>query len=301
MGSTRQIFNSTITIIGVTACACAYFWLHSPPGVAPRLAWICSLLSLTLSLTSWDPFRAPANSIADSSRDSVAWRMIRHLALYLGVVAGMIQIVLITMRSVYVGIDLMHGYLWQGARDYGFGQTGLWTIAALSAACGLGWFALRDGRLLTLQFWILVLLALWACLLCDPFCATRTGGFERTDATLVLAECLACLILIAVILVGWVAESRFLSIPTGERLASVSSSVHAGQIPPGFRSSVTVVALALNVAVMFHILVPSGQAHRLCNVWSAVDWVWLPQPAACFCCDEVGVPIWRTRAWVSSP
>jgi hypothetical protein len=213
-----------------------------------------------LSIASLNRFRWAATSIPNLSEHSVTGRIVRNVALYLGVTAGMILIILLTMRCLYVGIDLLHGYPWQGVRGYGFSQGGLWTIVALSAACGFGLLATRDGRLLTVQFWILVVLAMWACLLCDPFQATKTGGFERTDATLILVECLAGLILVAVVLTGWVTESKLLQTPAEERTTNTERHAPLRKLPPGFRSSVALLALALNIAVLFHILVPAGQS-----------------------------------------
>ncbi len=266
MGPPRQCFRFAILSAALAACGLALYSLPCPPGVVPRVAWVCSLLSLAWSIAFFvTPRRVVVSRPSGNEHPMAGWTL-RHLALYWGVIAAIIQIVLLTMRCVYVGIDLMHGYPWQGLRDYGFGPTGLWAVLALSASCSLGLLATRDGRLLTVQFWIMVVFAMWACLLCDPFQATKTGGFERTDATLTLVECLACLILVAVVCTGWLTEAKFLQPRANVSCNLADMRSFAGGCPPGFRPSVAALALALNVAIMFHVLVPAGQSTSILRV-----------------------------------
>jgi hypothetical protein len=227
----------------------------APRGAVQRLAWACALLSLFWSLMTfameWRRGRhdvAPGGSVKD-----VVWA--EHCAaLLFGVVAAIIQSVVLVMRFVYVGIDIVHGYPWRGMRGFGFDATGSWTLCTLSAACAIGLAATRDRRLATCQFWTLVMLAAWTCLLTNPYRATVTGGYERTDATLLLTVTLSGLLVACVIVTGWLGDCGFFA----DRHVSQAGEVVEADAPPGFRASVTAVALALTPAACYHLLVPVG-------------------------------------------
>jgi hypothetical protein len=253
-----------VVLLGTAGCALSYYAIPAPWGIAPRIAWVCSILALMLIFAS---LFVQAGPIAKSSHAGKQLLLLDlpHAAFFLGVIAGIIQIVLLTMRGVYVSIDLLHGYAWQGVRDFGFGQTGLWTILALSGACAIGWLSTRNSTLLTVEFWIIVLLATWACLLGDPFQATSTGGFERTDVTLILVECLAGLILLTVLVTGWFTKSQPAGCVEEFKLSPGGLSGSTG-VPHGMRASVAALALALNVAIMFHVLVPAGQSNSILRI-----------------------------------
>ncbi len=240
-------------------CAVALCVIRIPSGLGPRLAWICSLLCLALSVFS-SRSQVDAPTARRSATYAVPRWMYHHTALLLGVSASIVLTLQLIMRSVYVGIDLLHGYPWQGIREFGFSQAGLWTIAALCLACIVALQATRDGRLLTVQFWLLVLFAAWASLLSDPFQSTKTGGFERNDATLILVECLAFLVLLSVVVVGWVCDCGCLNVQLPAPSAGSALSSFQRQLPAGFRSSVAALLLGLNIAVVFHILVPAGES-----------------------------------------
>jgi hypothetical protein len=73
--------------------------------------------------------------------------------------------------------------------------------------------------------------------------------------------------LVAVLVTGWLADSGFFltcaGVPSGHANASRCS------LPHGFRTSIAVVALGLNIAVLFQVLVPSGLSPinlRLCGL-----------------------------------
>lgn len=182
---------------------------------------------------------------------------VRHVSLNLGVAAAIVLLILLTMRLLYFTIDVIHGYPWQGARDFGFGAGGLLTIGALCIACFVGLAHSREGKLATAQFWLLMLLAVWACQLSPAFQPTETGGFQRTDATLNLVECVSYLIPVSVLLVAWLVDYGFLRAKYGD--GDIGNAVVQGiPFPCGFRTSVAVVALGLNVALLYQMLVPAG-------------------------------------------
>jgi len=108
--------------------------------------------------------------------------------------------------------------------------------------------------LATCQFWTLVMLAAWTCLLTNPYRATVTGGYERTDATLLLTVTLSGLLVVCVIVTGWLGDCGFFA----NRHVSQAGEVVEAEAPPGFRASVTAVATALTPAVCYHLLVPVG-------------------------------------------
>ncbi len=258
MTLTRPGYRSAVVLFGAAGCGLVLHAVPAPSAVAPRIAWVCSIFALTLVTASLMVHNHPGLRFSNARRHVLVVDF-PHVGFFLGVTAGIIQVTLLTMRSLYLGIDLLHGYAWQGVRNFGFGQAGLCTILALWAASALGWLSTKNSALLTVQFWILVLLVTWACLLSDPFQATRTGGFERTDATLILVECIASLILIAVLVTGWLTNSKFAKSSTQFTLASTEQSLAAG-VPQGMRSSIAALALALNIAIIFHILVPAGES-----------------------------------------
>lgn len=258
MGTPSLFRRPAMVLIAAAFCLATAYALPMPERIAPRIAWVCSLVAMALCMATWhSPPRSESLRLKPKRHE--IQRILHEVALYLGVTAGLILIVLLTMRSVYVGIDLVHGYPWQGAHRFGFDQAGIRTIAVLLAACVIALLETRDGRLITIQWWLLVLFTMWVCLLSSPFQATKTGGFERTDTTLILVECLSGLTLMAVLMVGWLVDSKFLKPRTGDISGTLSMS-DSCQLPNGFRASVAIVALALNVAVLFHILVPAGQS-----------------------------------------
>lgn len=239
--------------MGVVLCLGVAAALLAAParlGIGPRTAWMCSLLSLVFSVVFCVSLSAKDAQARDAQRPSIHL-VCHHLALFFGVVAGILLVLLLAMRSVYVGIDLFRGYPWQGNRTFGFTPFGLWAISALCVSSILSFLATRDGRVLTVFFWLLLLLFAWACLLSAPFQPTKTGGFERTDATLILVECLSALVLFFAITVGWMFESGMMLTPCGTNL------------PSGLRPSLTVICLALNIAVLYHFLVPAGESSSM--------------------------------------
>lgn len=248
-----------------TFCGLGASWLAVPAGIVPRVAGACALLCLIFSAAAVPSIRLP-NLPGFPLAIRTSRQLLAHLALYLGVVSGILLVVMLIMRVMYVSIDQLRGFPWIGARDFGFNPFGLWPLVALNIACALGLVATGNRLLQTVQFWLVFMLAAWASYLGDPFQSTSTGGFERTDATLILAECLSSLLLIAVIMAGWLSESSGMLDRWRRRgddfetTTNPPATIESATIPDGFRASVTIVALFLNLAVLYHILVPAGQS-----------------------------------------
>lgn len=258
---TQRIFlQILLRITGIVAAGVLAFAIAPhQSGVVARIAWYTSILALAGTIASaGTSIGTRTTDRAAQLREELVWGA-RHVALYLGVAGAIFQTILLTMRSVYFAIDLIHGFPWQGARDFGFGPAGLWTIGVLCAACLIELVCSRDARLATLQFWLLVLLTIWACQLSPAFQPTQTGGYVRTDATLIMVECLACLLLMSVLLIGWLLDARYFGPDSASKAKDATDRI-AAPLPPGFGASSAVLALALNIAVLFQILVPTGQS-----------------------------------------
>jgi len=162
-------------------------------------------------------------------------------------VTAIIQSVVLVMRMIYVGVDIVHGYPWDGVRGYGFGPLGLWSLALLFVSNGIGLLSTGDRRLTTVQLWTAVLLILWASLLYPPFRTNAFGGLERTGGTLLLLASLSMLLTIAVVV-----EGRFAD---GSRSDADASTV-SQRGTPGFTASCGVLALVIIVLTCYHLLVP---------------------------------------------
>lgn len=226
-----------------------------PRGAVPGVAWACAMISLFWSLMTlgaeWG--RRGLGAGLNGGTTDVA-RAVRGAALLFGVAAAVIQSVLLVMRSIYFGIDALHGYPWRGMRSFGFDAGGLWTLCALSVSCAAALAAVRDSRLATCQFWLLVMLAAWACLLADPYRATVTGGFERTDATLLLTATLAGMLTAWVVVTQWLSRAGYFA----DRRTGPDSAARLSDSPSGFRASVSTLGTALTLAACYHLLVPVG-------------------------------------------
>jgi hypothetical protein len=248
-------------------CALAALGLPVPAGLAARVAWVGALLSLVCAAASVPSIRH-AGARSQPLGELTSRRVFAHLALFLGVSSGIIQATVLTMRIVYVSLDQLRGFPWRGVREYGFGSFGLWTHGALCTACALGLLATSQARLQTVLFWLVVMLTVWACYLSDPFQPTAVGGFERTDAMLILVECLASLVLVGVILAGWISDAMGRQVRvrgSDGAVEEVNGRIpgSAANLPEGFRASVTVIALGLNLAVLFQLLVPAGDSSTI--------------------------------------
>lgn len=220
--------------------------------LAQHVAWLCAILCLFWSLVT-----AAATARRHRTADATAATRLdfiplsRLAAVLFGVVTAIIQSVVLVMRMIYVGVDIVHGYPWDGVRDYGFGPRGLWSIALLFASCGIGLLSTRTHRLITVQLWTALLLILWACLLCPPFEMHASGAFERTGGTLLLLASLSMLLTTAVVMEGWFGR-RQRSVIQAESEAAPAPR----REPTGFIASCGVLLIVIIVLGCYHLLVP---------------------------------------------
>ncbi len=267
MRRSRTIWFAVALAVSIGLGVLATSLSFAPRGAIQRMAWSCALLSLFWSLLTpaLDWPRLPIAAAQRGPLGEVVW--VDHcVALLFGVVAACIQSVVLTMRCVFVVIDILRGYPWQRTRDFGFDSAGLWPLGALAAACAVGLFATRDKRLVACQFWTLMMFAGWSCLLAVPYRATATGGYERTDAILLLTGVASGVLLASVILVGWLGDSGFFD----RHGVSTPAIREVIAMPPGFGASVLAVAMVLILATCFHLLVPIGFAFGGIRISAAV-------------------------------
>lgn len=213
-----------------------------------HVSWLCASLCLFWSLVTAAATAVRRRDVDPSAAPRPAFVSLSRLAAVLfGVVTAIIQFVVLVMRMIYVGVDLVHGYPWLGVRDYGFSPSGLWSLALLFVSCLIGLTFSGVRRLATVQLWTAVLLALWACLLYPPFRMNSSGAFERTGGTLLLLASLSMLLTGAVLVEGRFAQQR--------RTDADPSTVSRREIP-GFFASCGVLVTVIIVLTCYHLLVP---------------------------------------------
>ncbi len=227
----------------------------SPIGGAPirRIAFYCAALSLAASVATalFVALRTPREPVR-SGRETRLVTFGHLSALLPGVVAAIIQAVVLSMRVMYVLAELLHGYPAPEPRDFGFGPEGLWSLGLLLASNLMSLVSTRDGRLATCLLWTGVMVALWACLLSPLFATTTTGGFERTAMTLWVLISLSALVTVAAAATAW-----FEKMSLG-RTAHVDLSAPANELrlPPGLATTCSVLAMVIGLLVCHHLLVP---------------------------------------------
>ena len=226
-----------------------------PDNPAQRFALGCAAISLLISLLTG------AVVVALRGRQQPgAMVTVGHVAALLsGVAAAIVQAIVLVMRVVYVCVDLTNGVPWRDVRAYGFGTGGLWTVGLLVAACAVSWRSTRDGRLAACQFWTAVLFVAWTGLLSPVLHRNTSGGYERSETTLITFAALCALLLVASL---W-------SLRFGDEGSSKAGEDEADESPeesqawPGFRASCTALAVLLTVLTCYHLLVrPDGDRFR---------------------------------------
>ena len=239
-----------LPISAVVGLEMVRFW-PAPGGAVQDVARVCAVLALFWSVCAGVVLRRRSlSALQTAGRRSGPWtrRFLRHgavgsgdptydfvglahiVALQLGVVAAVIQSVVLAMRMIHVAVELLSGHPPRGAPDYGFGAGGLWTLGFVFAACAITLMSTRARRLWTCLLWSAIILASWACLLAPVVRSTTAGGFERTGSTLVLLGALSILLALAVMI------SR--------------------RPWPGLSLSATVIAVAVILLVCCHLAVP---------------------------------------------
>ncbi len=218
-----------------------------------HVAGLCAFLSFFWSVaTAITAARRPKHARPVDSPAVTFVFLGRLSAVLFGVVAASIQMIVLVMRMIYVGVDIVHGYPWQGTREYGFGPLGLGSLGLLFASCAVSLFSTRAHRLATVQLWTAVMLTLWGCLLYPPFRMNPFGGFERTGGTLLLLSGLSVVFTAAIVIEEWFALARSRTIAPAASPAEAPRPYEA----PGFAASCGVLAIVIIVLVCYHLLVP---------------------------------------------
>ena len=212
------------------------------------VAWLCALLCLFWSVVSAAVASMRRQHSGGPAVPRPAFISLGRLAAVLfGVATTSIQSIVLVMRMIYVGVDIVHGYPWEYVRDYGFGPSGLGSLVLLFLSCAIGLASSGARHLATVQLWTTVLLTFWACLLYPPFQMNASGAFERTTSTLLLLASLSMVLAGAVLIQGWFAyQSRSDAEPP-----TVSRNE-----TPGFTASCGVLAIVIIVLTCYHLLVP---------------------------------------------
>ncbi len=173
-------------------------------------------------------------------------------ALLFGVTAAIVQCVVLLMRLIYVGVDLVNGFPWRGARGYGFDAQGLWSLGLIFTSCAVTLLSTGNPGLFTCQLWCTVMIGVWACLLLPAFSLNAAGVFQPTGSTLTLVACLSALLTVASLLGIWL-ERRHRA-----RGESVCTDIRFGREAswPGFRVSCGVIAAVIVLLASYHLAVP---------------------------------------------
>jgi hypothetical protein len=164
------------------------------------------------------------------------------VALLLAVGAVSFQLVVLVVRTIQVGAEVVSGFPWESLGRLGFGPEGVWTLGVLFVACAVSLLSSGERRLFTCLFWLTVLIGAWACLLIPTYRVTALGGFQRSGNTLALLACLSTLLAAGGLTGRWLENTE-------------------GQNPertwPGFRASCGALGIAVLLLTCFHLAQPT--------------------------------------------
>ena len=222
-------------------------WFVAAQGVALVCALAAFVFSVYTAAVIWGRRR-----VAKRPEGSGSFVGTGHVvALLLGVVTAIIQSVVLTMRAIYVAMDLINGYPYGSAPAYGFGAAGLSSLGLLFAACAVTHASTSDRRLGACQFWSAVAMAAWACLLAPPLQNAPTGGYQRSGSTLLLLLALSVILMLTALVTGAVDRRQRRIYPLG-----MDHATSAAHLWPGLSLSAVVVAVAVTLLVCYHLAVP---------------------------------------------
>jgi hypothetical protein len=180
------------------------------------------------------------------------WVGMRSVALFLGVAASLVGTILLIIRLLQIGIEVVQHYPTRLMEAIPFSLSGVWALVFVFAACGLRVVLGRDDRLVVPLFWLAVLSVGWVCASPEAIATNSTGGFERTSVTVLLLVGLSAVLVVAVLVGAIVAYRRRwrLAFENPDSLADTPQSVS------GFSLSCICVALMVGFLVVFHLVVP---------------------------------------------
>lgn len=177
---------------------------------------------------------------------------LRSIALFLGVASGLVATILLTVRILQIGVEVVQHYPTRFMESVPFSASGVLTSVFVFAACGVRVLLGRDGRLVVPLFWLAVLSAGWVGASPVALETNSAGGFERTSVTVFLLGGVSAVLVVTVALGGVVSRRRLWRYVRENPDALAESQGYA----PGLAISCICVALAVGFLVMFHLLVP---------------------------------------------
>ncbi len=231
------------------------------------LAFVSAQISLLCSLSGAMAVRAARATGDDSSPGRGLARIAHVVALLFGVLPGILLLLILVIRAVYAGLDLMFATASDAPRVYGYGPEGLWTLGILFVSCVVPLASTRDRRLFTCALWIAVMAATWACLLL-PIFPTYQSGRLRGGGTVAMVVSLSVLLLLAELLSRWI-EGRWRERPgVAPRRADGATTSW-----PGLRASCGIIAVSVLLLVCYQLAVPTAvipAAPRLTTLFVAI-------------------------------
>jgi hypothetical protein len=245
-----------VSVVSVIVAAGMVRYLPSPGGVAQEVARVCAALALVWSACAavvrlWNHGEAHGGT----SRSGFATAT-GIVALLLGVVAAIVQSVVLAMRMIVAAEEIARCVPWAGVLDFGFGPHGLWSLGLLLVACLIWLAATGDRRLGSCVIWCGVLIAAWASLIPPALRPTVAGVYERGGTPLLLTTGLSIVLVVTVAVIGLV--DRYWRRPT--ELLGAGETVSGSSPWPGVPVSVAVIGLGVTLLVVYHLAVPTSAA-----------------------------------------
>lgn len=240
-------------VVSLSTLAAWMFFRH-PPGSSPMhsASWLCAALCL-----SWTVSATIVLGVVPKKERAELYHtgfvpVSQIISLLFGVASAIILTVLLAMRMIDVGVDLIRGYPGQSLRDYGFHAEGLWSLGLLLCATFLAFVMSGDRRLVSCQWWLALFMATWACLLQPIYSIAPTGHYERSPTTLILLAVWTVLYAISVFITGRMETTRRWS----KSHTHLGGRVDPSKRLPGYRLSCGILTVAMAILVCYHYLVP---------------------------------------------
>jgi len=211
--------------------------------------WSCAGMSLWWTVVAVIDWRMTGRSVGQKDHVISLTGLATTTALLLGVAAAIVLAFVLAVQSVYVLVDLMHGYRVARPHDFGFDAHGLLPIGMLFAACGLGHMTTREARLPACLVGCATLAAIWASLLLPAYGVHIGGAFEPSPSLLVLCGSLSLVLGVS----AWLSHRA---------LRQDRSPAGGGEDPvltypyPGLPVAFTSLALVVTALTAYQLLVP---------------------------------------------
>lgn len=243
-------FAGALAIIGVVISA----RFNARPQVAVQLiGWSCALVSLICAVVS---AVARSNAVAGARAnraESPPTSVLQFGVLVLGVIAGVVQVVVLVMRLLYVVADLINVFPSPFQADFGFGVDGLWGIGFLFSACLISCWSTGSRALFICLLWIAVLGVTWCCALPAMFHVSSRYGLQATGAALLWLVAISAICVIAVI------AARLLDLRRCDTAQGCDTGRRDAPPPwPGLHATCGILTVMVIMLVSYHLAVPVG-------------------------------------------